>query len=223
MDKLERYLDRVCRGIGGPRDMRQHLRQELREHLLDAAAKYKAAGLPEDRALEQALADFGQPEEVRSGLEEAHGQRLMGVVIDKALDWKEKTMRAKWLWSTWAHVALGVVIVLEVLFLTGAEVFLIPKVRVILQNIGADPPYFARNAFIGLNWLADNVTWFLLLAAAVWALFEWRVRSENKPLIRLSAFLTGAVGLMVGIMFTAAAMTIPLLVVMPAVMKQAGL
>jgi type II secretory pathway component PulF len=226
MDKLEQYLDQVCRGIGGPREMRQHVRQELREHLLDAAARHKAAGLPEDRALDQALADFGQPDEVRSGLEEAHGHRLMGVVIDKALDWKEKTMRAKWLWATWAYVALAVVIVLEVVFLTGAEVFLIPKIKKILQDIGVGPGsqlYWVRSVFISLDWVADNATWCLLLAAAVWALFEWRVRSENKSLMRLSAFLTAAVGLMGGIMFTAAAMVIPLLLLMPDVLKRAGL
>ena len=107
MDKLEQYLDQVCRRIGGPRALRQHVRQELREHLLDAAAQHKAAGLPEEEAVAQALADFGQPEDVRSELEDAHGHRVMAVVIDKALNWKEKTMRAKWLWATWAHLALA--------------------------------------------------------------------------------------------------------------------
>ena len=41
MDKLEHYLDQVCRSIGGPRSLRQHVRQELREHLLDAAAEHQ--------------------------------------------------------------------------------------------------------------------------------------------------------------------------------------
>jgi hypothetical protein len=36
MKKLEQYIDQVCRGIGGPRALRQHVRRELREHLLDA-------------------------------------------------------------------------------------------------------------------------------------------------------------------------------------------
>ena len=51
MEKLEQYLDQVCRSIGGPRSLRQHVRQELREHLLDALAQHKAAGLPEEEAL----------------------------------------------------------------------------------------------------------------------------------------------------------------------------
>ncbi len=96
MDKLEQYLDQVCRSIGGPRSLRQHVRQELREHLRDAAAEHRAAGLSEDEALDRALADFGGPEQVRSELEATHGHRLLPVVIDKAMQWKEQTMKAKW-------------------------------------------------------------------------------------------------------------------------------
>ncbi len=107
MDKLEQYLDQVCRSIGGPRAMRQHVRQELREHLRDAVAQHQAAGLPEDEALARALEEFGKPEEVRSELEATHGHRMMAVVIDKAMQWKEMTMRAKWLWTTWAYLGSG--------------------------------------------------------------------------------------------------------------------
>src|SRR5947207_11519361 len=94
----ERTRVRDCVAIiGGPRELRQHVRQELREHLLDAVAQHKAAGLPEDRALAQALEDFGGPEQLRAELEATHGHRGMAVVIDKAIEWKEKTMKAKWL------------------------------------------------------------------------------------------------------------------------------
>ena len=92
MDKLEQYLDQVCRGIAGPRSLRQHVRQELREHLLDAAAAHKAAGMSEEAALARALEDFGGPEQVRAELEATHGHRLLGVVLDKAMQWQERTM-----------------------------------------------------------------------------------------------------------------------------------
>ncbi len=127
MDKLERYLDQVCRGIGGPRELRQHVRQELREHLLDAMAGHKAAGLAEDAALDRALADFGGPDEVRSELEALHGHRLLGVAIDKALDWKEKTMKAKWLWASWANLAVATVVALELAWLVFAGTMLVPR------------------------------------------------------------------------------------------------
>jgi hypothetical protein len=91
MDKLEHYLDQVCRGIGGPRSLRQHVRQELREHLLDAAAARRNAGLSEEEAMSRALAGFGAAELVGSELAALRGHRLMAVVIDKAIDWKEMT------------------------------------------------------------------------------------------------------------------------------------
>ena len=107
MDKLELYLDQVCRGIAGPRSLRQHIRQELREHLLDAVAVHRAAGLPEEQAIAKALDDFGGPEEVRGELETLHGHRLLTTVVDKSLEWKEKTMKARWLWTTSAQSGLG--------------------------------------------------------------------------------------------------------------------
>jgi hypothetical protein len=33
MDRLAQYLEQVCRRIGGPRSLRQHIREELREHV----------------------------------------------------------------------------------------------------------------------------------------------------------------------------------------------
>ena len=118
MDPLDRYLDQVCRGIGGPRELRDHVRQELREHLQDAVGRHVAAGLPEPDAVARALDEFGRPDLVRSELEATHGHRVLGVVIDKALQWKEKTMRAKWLWATWAYLGLATVVALEALFIT---------------------------------------------------------------------------------------------------------
>src|SRR5262249_17470966 len=109
MDKLEHYLAQVCRTLGGPSAMRQHVRQELREHLLDAVAQHRAAGMSEEASLDRALEEFGKPEDVRSELEATHGQRMIAVLIDKAMQWKERTMRAKWLWVSWAHLTLAVV------------------------------------------------------------------------------------------------------------------
>ena len=74
MDNLERYLDRVCRGVGGSASLRRHLRQELREHILEAAEGHKATGLPADEALQKAIADFGDPAPVHQGLEDVYGQ-----------------------------------------------------------------------------------------------------------------------------------------------------
>jgi hypothetical protein len=224
MDKLEQYLDQVCRSIGGPRAMRQHVRQELREHLLDAAARHRADGLTEEDALAKALAEFGTPEEVRSDLEATHGHRVMAVVIDKAMQWKETTMKAKWLWMSWAYVGLAVVIALEGLFLTCAVIFIVPKFKHLLREGLIDPGIIDdagaswMPAFLdGLSGFGESyATWVVLLVVAAWALFEWLVRSENKSLMRFSALGTAAVGLMVAVWLTGAALLISFCVGLPA-------
>lgn len=225
MDKLEHYLDQICRSIGGPKPLRQHVRQELREHLLDAAAEHRAAGLPEEAALDRAMADFGGPEEVRLGLEETHGHRLLPVVIDKALQWKERTMRAKWLWTTWAHLALAGVIALEVMWLTFANIFLVPKFQVLMRHGMIDPAILEEQ---GATWFASFLerlsyvgghytSWLLLLTIVVCGLFEWRVRSENKSFIRLSVWGTVAIALLVFGILTAGSLVIPYQLAAPAV------
>jgi hypothetical protein len=204
MDKLEDYLDQVCRRIGGPRSMRQHIRQELAEHLRDAAAQYRAVGLSDDEALARALEDFGKPQDVRSELEATHGQRLLAVAIDKAIEWKEMTMKAKWLWASWAYLAVAGVIALEVLFITFNMVFIVPKFKKLMHDGIIDPTIVEdagaswMTAFLDrLSYLTGHYTTFILLAAVVaWGVFEWRVRSDNKPLIRLAALGSAAVGLM---------------------------
>jgi hypothetical protein len=224
MTRLEQYLDQVCRSIGGPRSLRQHVRQELREHLLDAVAQHQAAGLAEAEAIDKALEEFGKPEEVRLELEATHGQRLLAVVIGKALEWKEMTMRAKWLWATWAYLALAAVIALEVLFITFMTVMIVPKYQKLMSDGMIDYGIIEEHevtwmpAWLGnLQHVTQDYTLLLVIgAAALWGLFEWRVRSENKPLMRLAALGTVAVGLLLVVIFAAGALLISFCLAMPA-------
>lgn len=217
MKKLEQYLDQVCGGIGGPRALRQHVRRELREHLVDAVARHAAAGLSEEEAIERALAEFGRPEEVRSELEATHGQqRLLAVVLEKAVQWQEKTMRAKWLWASWAYLALILVVALEILFLTFTNLMIVPKFEQLVRHGFVDAAVleeqdlsWLRNGLANLRDLTGNHTTLLvLLAVVVIALFEWRVRSEHKPFMRVAALGTVAVVLMGVIAFMTGSMLV---------------
>jgi hypothetical protein len=222
MDKLEHYLDRVCRTIGGPRSMRLHVRQEIREHLLDAAAQHCAAGMTMGDALERAIADFGGPEQVRAELEATHGHRFLAVVIDRAMQWRENTMRAKWLWGTCAHLAVFAVVAINIFFFAFVEMMFVPKLKK-LQNDGwltgdamALPVLDWLNASLRmLAWLGDHATWLMLAGLGLWGLFEWRVRSENKPAMRLTLFGTLAVLFTIGSAVIASAMIIPFLIGTP--------
>jgi hypothetical protein len=221
MDRLDRYLDEVCRGVGGPRSLRQHLRRELGEHLRDAAADHRAAGLSEAEAVDRAIADFGRPQDVREELAATHGQRLLAVVVDKALEWKERTMTARLVWLSWAHGVTAGVIAVQIMFLVFAELFLTPKFRKILQDFGAgaggEPAVAWASSFLaGTSAALGNHPWLWILGvAAAWGLFEWRVRGEHKPVIRLSALGTVALGLALVVALTGAALVIPLMLIMP--------
>ncbi len=223
MEKLEQYLDQVCRGIGGPMEMRQHVRQELREHLLDSVAQHKAAGLADEAALERALQEFGKPEEVRSELEAAHGQRMTWI-IDKAMQWKEKTMKAKWLWVSSAYLGLALVIFLQVSIILFHVVFIIPKFQKLMHDGIIDPaileeegPRWMVNYLHDLSYVAGKHTLLcILVPATAWAVFEWRVRSENKSFMRLSALGTAAVALTVVVGLMAGSLVITFCLGMPA-------
>lgn len=224
MEKLEQYLDQVCQRIGGPRAMRQHVRQELREHLMDAVAQHRAAGLGEEDAVARALEEFGKPEEVRSELEATHGQRLLAVVIEKAMQWKETTMRAKWLWTGGATLGLVAVIALEALFLVFMTMIIVPRFQKLMQDGYVEYAVIEEQgvtwmpAFLGnMQDITDRHTTFIVLGAAlVWGLFEWRVRSENKAFMRLAALGFAALVLLVLVVLTAATMLISFTLAMPA-------
>jgi hypothetical protein len=67
----------------------------------------------------------------------------------------------------------------------------------------------------------DHALWFILLPAAVWGLFEWRVRSENKSLMRMAALGTTAVCLMAVVKLMAGSLAIPFCLGVPAVGRMA--
>ena len=228
MEKLEQYLDQVCRRMGGPWAMRQHVRQELREHLLDAVAQHKAAGMTEADALTKALDEFGRPDEVRSELEATHGQR-MNWILDKAMQWKEMTMKAKWFWASWTYVGLVGVIVLQALFITFNVLFIIPKFHKLMHD-GIIDPTIAEDGetrwmvdyLNTLSYVAGHYTLVLILVSlAAWGLFEWRVKSENKSFIRLSALGTAAVALTIVVILMAGSLVITFCLGVPAMSRMA--
>jgi hypothetical protein len=219
MDKLEQYLDRVCCGLGGPRSLRQHLRQELREHIRDAVDQFVASGMPPDEALNKALEDFGLPDQLNADFQSTHGQRLATVLIDKAMQWKETTMKSKFIWTTWAHLAIAAVIVVQIFFILASMFFVMPKCQQIVQDAGAslDAALPGSHAFLnGVAWTIHHGWLLVILLIVIGVFFERRVRSENKTFIRLTAWGTLALGLTAAAVMTAAVMVIPVVMAVPA-------
>ena len=185
------------------------------------------AGLPEEQAIAKALDDFGGPEEVRGELETLHGHRLLTTIVDKSLEWKEKTMKARWLWTTSAHLALALVIALASFFIAWTMVFIVPsyekvKSEGLLEAPRADVQGFMERAdacLMALVRIANHLVnyWFLwvFLLAVVWGLFEWRVRSENKSLMRLSGLGLAALMATIGVGLMAVSLIVPYVVAVP--------
>jgi hypothetical protein len=126
-------------------------------------------------------------------------------------------MKAKWLWPTWAYLSLVAVIALEVLLIYFAVIFIIPRFERLLYLGVIDPGFLEEQR---MTWMpeflrivsvvgGDYTMWWIIVPALAWGLFEWRVRSDNKPFMRLAALGTAALALMVVVSLTAACLLIP--------------
>ncbi|MFI5710253.1 permease prefix domain 1-containing protein [Kribbella sp. NPDC051620] len=102
-DPVETYLAGLSRALHGPRRRKADLLAEARDSLIDATEAYEADGLSPAEAAEQAVADFGDLDEVvpgyRSELGIAQGRRtavlLLLVMIAQPIIWQE----GFWAWN----------------------------------------------------------------------------------------------------------------------------
>jgi len=208
MDDVESYLNRVCRHIAGSRALRAHLREELREHLEEAIERHRDEGLAEDEATRRAIEEFGTPETVGAGLVGVYGQRFTGVLIDRAIEWKERTMKTGWKWRFVAHAAMLATIVVSVLFVLFAEIYILPRAVHTYSELELALPDFALHTWsVSLVLTQYWYAWLVPLCIAA-LLFEWRFRGEHRGNVRM-AF--GGVGAFVSI--TAALLVAATLVV----------
>jgi hypothetical protein len=66
--QIDQRIAAILTGSGLPMDRRAEVAEELRVHLQQSVARGRQAGLTEDQAIEEALADFGSPEVIRRQL-----------------------------------------------------------------------------------------------------------------------------------------------------------
>jgi hypothetical protein len=185
MNEIERYLDHVCRGVGGSPSLRKHIREELREHLLEAIESHTAEGLSREAALAKAIEEFGTAEAVSEGLTAVYGRRLLGIVVEKAMAWKEATMKTGWKWSFAAQLIVALAIAAQVFFISAVLVYVYPKVEAQHETLGVPP--LTQGVISFSRTLNDTWHVWLPAIAACWLVFEWRYRGESKSAIRLAA------------------------------------
>ena len=195
MNEIERYLDEICRSLGGSHDLRQHIREELKDHFADAIEANVAKGLSEEDATRKAVEDFGDPSETKQGLQALYGHSTVAFLIDRAMAWKERTMKSGWKWSFAAMAILLIVMAGQVLLTAAVFVFIFPRLQETYVTLLDErvPPLIVDTLRVAQIIRSEFMLWGLPAAvAAIWALFEWRCKSENKPAIRLAgaAFAT---------------------------------
>ena len=99
-----------------------------------------AAGMSRDDATARAIEGFGDPEKVREGLQSVYGHSVTSLFVDRAMKWKEATMKSEWKWGFVAQTGL----VLNTAVATGVfaftMVFIVPKVQAVYSNRGEDLP-----------------------------------------------------------------------------------
>jgi hypothetical protein len=117
--------------------------------------------------------------------------------------------------ATWTHLTLGLIIVAEISFIVLGMRFLMPACRRIVSFADTDIAGFysiipGSNSFLALLHMpAYNTISWLIAFAVLWGLFEWRVRNENKPKLRLAAMTSLSLLLFVVVAMFAAIMVIP--------------
>ncbi|MHC4715199.1 MAG: permease prefix domain 1-containing protein [Planctomycetota bacterium] len=190
MDEIDRIVERVCRSVGGSRSLRRHLREELRAHFEEAVEAYIGEGRSREEALKMATDDFGKPEAVEKDLEGVHGRSLLGVVVAKAMDWKERNLRNGWKWSFAAMSTLVVFIAMQIFLIVLPFVFIFPGMQEHYRILGEPMPLLPATALKAARFLFGGAAlpaWALLVLVVLgWGLFEWHSKSENKALIRLA-------------------------------------
>jgi len=170
MDEIERYLDDVCRTLGGSHDLRQHIRDELRDHIGETIDALAAKGLSLEDAAHKAIEDFGKPEDMRRELQSVYGRQVTAFLIGRAIAWKEQNMKSGWKWSFAATGVLLMLIVGQVLCIYAPFVFIFPGIRWHFEALGeALPALTAASLRAGTLVLGREAipAWALLVAVLV--------------------------------------------------------
>lgn len=137
-DPVELYLTGLSRALRGPRRRKADLMAEARDSLVDAIEAYEADGLSQHEAAEQAVADFGELDEVvpgyRSELGIAQGRRtailLFAVMIAQPIVWLENT----WSWTQHPDSDIAAVAILNQLVQVVGTLSMVGSVLVLIAT-----------------------------------------------------------------------------------------
>lgn len=197
MNEIERFLDEVCCGVGGSPELRRHLRKELREHLTEEIESNVAAGMSQEEATHKAIEEFGDPAALRTGLQAVHGRRLMALLIEKSMAWREATMKTGWKWSFVAQVTLILAIAAQGFFAIAGAIYVLPLIYSWHHDLGTPPVGYLATIGRLADGLYEHSLWIpcLLLVVVGWGLVEWKHRGQDKSAIRVTGLSLASLAL----------------------------
>lgn len=195
MKEIERFLNRVCRFLRVAPSLKTHIREELREHILESKEAHMREGLSEEEALKLAMEAFGSPDTVGEELSQIHNQNLFSFVLDRAMAWREQTMKTEWKWNFVAVAGMVMVIGIELLMCMVCVVYVLPVVLRSYQESRMALPAFLDQLISAIRFFHD--WWFvpLCLFAGAWILFELKYKKPSKANIRSASLAVACVGM----------------------------
>jgi len=207
---VEEYLNSVCRNLSAAASLRRHLREELRTHIEEAIAAHQEDGASSEEAVRMAIEEFGDPAMVRDELHGVYGRRLMSLLIDRAMEWKVRTMTSEWKWGFLGQSALMLVMAVQLILILAITVLIMPLAQEHYSFLRVDVPRHLAGMIDVLRFFYQ--TWYiwvlLILVGAV--VFEWRGPKSGKSIIRLGVSATAALVLTVAASAVTAGVMIPL-------------
>ena len=188
MKEIENFLNRVCRFLRVAPSLKKHIREELQEHVVEAMEAHRKEGLSEEEALQRAIEEFGSPDTVGDQLSSIHSQNFFSFVLDRAMVWRERTMKTGWKWNFVALTAMALVIGIESLMSMACAVYVLPRVTETFKMLGLPFPRICDGMLTSVRFFRDY--WFvpLCILGGGWTLFEFKCRRESKSSIRLASF-----------------------------------
>jgi hypothetical protein len=208
MNEIEEFVGRLCRSLHVENALKEHIREELREHLSEAIECHVREGLPHEEAVRRAIEEFGSAEMIGHELNSIHRGSLLSFLMQKAVSWREQTMKTEWKWNFVALTALVLTMTIQVLLAFACVVFVFPMVAYAFDLREWQLPAISKASFTMAR--AVDSYWFVtLLVPAGWIAFEVLYKKEAKPNIRLAAFALACVAATVFFAVTSVGALVP--------------
>ncbi|MCA9439232.1 MAG: hypothetical protein KC964_00380 [Candidatus Omnitrophica bacterium] len=123
---------------------------------------------------------------VREGLQAVYGQRLISILVERAMEWKVSTLMSEWKWRFVALTALVATIFVQFFLLAFFIGWITPRLAGELEQQGLPLPDPLFQTIVVADFLVRYQWAFLSLAFLAVFLFERKHHGASKPSMRFA-------------------------------------